>query len=147
MFTPSFTPRDCLGEWRGEQRISPQRITSPPGDKNQPWGTTSPLESKFAPRVEVKNGPLHCIRFFRCTMSSLGPGNHLDGGACPHPEPTTWCSNTTTKFLSSVRTKFFSNKVFFEQVYGEPIFVEQSFFEQSFWRTKFCRAKSHKKQI
>jgi hypothetical protein len=46
MFTPSFTPRSehslLLEEWRGEQRISPQEITSPPWDKIRPWGTTSP---------------------------------------------------------------------------------------------------------
>jgi hypothetical protein len=42
----------CLQEWRGEQRILP------PGDKINPWGTTSPLGSKFAPRSEVKNWPL-----------------------------------------------------------------------------------------
>jgi hypothetical protein len=29
-----------------------------PGDKSQPRETTSPLGSKFAPRGEVKNGPL-----------------------------------------------------------------------------------------
>jgi hypothetical protein len=36
----------------GANRISPQ------GDKIHPRGTTSPLESKFVPRGEVKNGPL-----------------------------------------------------------------------------------------
>jgi hypothetical protein len=41
----------CLEEWRGEQRISP------PGNKIHPWGTTSPLGSKFASRDEVKNEP------------------------------------------------------------------------------------------
>jgi hypothetical protein len=41
----------CLEEWRVELRISP------PGDKIQPRGTTSPLLSKFAPWGEVKNGP------------------------------------------------------------------------------------------
>jgi hypothetical protein len=40
-----------LEEWSGEQRISA------PGDKFHPWGTTSPLGPKFAPRGEVKNGP------------------------------------------------------------------------------------------
>jgi hypothetical protein len=42
----------CLEEWRREQRISP------PGDKIHPWGTNSPLGSKFAPRGEVKNGSM-----------------------------------------------------------------------------------------
>jgi hypothetical protein len=42
----------CLEEWRGKQRISLL------GDKVHSWGTTSPLGSKFAPRGEVKNGPL-----------------------------------------------------------------------------------------
>jgi hypothetical protein len=32
-------------------------MTSPPGDKIHPWGTTLPLGSKFDPRGEVKNGP------------------------------------------------------------------------------------------
>jgi hypothetical protein len=44
----------CLEDWRGKQRISP------PGDKINPWETTSPLGSKFAPRGEVKNGP-QCV--------------------------------------------------------------------------------------
>jgi hypothetical protein len=49
-----------LDEWRGKQKISPPGITSPPapGDKIHPWGTTVPLGSKYAPRGEVKNGPL-----------------------------------------------------------------------------------------
>jgi hypothetical protein len=42
----------CLEEWRGEQRVHPQGITSPLVDKIHPWG------SKFAPRGEDKNGPL-----------------------------------------------------------------------------------------
>jgi hypothetical protein len=47
----------CLEEWRGEQRISPL------GDTIHPWGTTSPLGSKFAPRGKVKNGPLLSLEF------------------------------------------------------------------------------------
>jgi hypothetical protein len=45
-----------LEEWRVEQ-ISPQGDSFTPGDKFHPWGTTSPLGSKFAHRGEVKNGP------------------------------------------------------------------------------------------
>jgi hypothetical protein len=48
---PGVNTLDCLEEWRGKQRISP------PGDKLYPWGITSPLGSKFAPRGKVKNGP------------------------------------------------------------------------------------------
>jgi hypothetical protein len=33
------------------------KLPSPLGDKVHPWGTTSPLGPKFAPRGEVKNGP------------------------------------------------------------------------------------------
>jgi hypothetical protein len=47
----------CLEEWRGEQRISP------PGDKIHPWGTTSPLGSKFAPRGEVQNVYVLCMYY------------------------------------------------------------------------------------
>jgi hypothetical protein len=47
----------CLEEWKDEQRISHEGITPPPGDKINPWGTTSPLGSKFVPRGEVNNGP------------------------------------------------------------------------------------------
>jgi hypothetical protein len=50
----------CLEEWRGKYIIKPQGITSPPGDKINPWWTTSPLGSRFAPMAEVKNGPLQC---------------------------------------------------------------------------------------
>jgi hypothetical protein len=57
MFTPSFTPRGehtlQFSRIEGSTENSPQGITSPP------QGTTSPLGSKFAPRGEVKNGPLH----------------------------------------------------------------------------------------
>jgi hypothetical protein len=41
----------CLEEWRSEQRISPQ-------GKLRPRGPNSLLGDKFAPRREVKNGPL-----------------------------------------------------------------------------------------
>jgi hypothetical protein len=37
----------CLEELRGEQRISPPGVTSPPGDKINRWGTTLPLGSNF----------------------------------------------------------------------------------------------------
>jgi hypothetical protein len=42
----------CLEEWRGEQRNSPLGDNFIPRNKVHSWG------SKFAPRVEVKNGPL-----------------------------------------------------------------------------------------
>jgi hypothetical protein len=55
----------CLEEWTGEQRISPPGDNfTPPGDKIHPWGTASPLGSKFAPRSEVKNGPLLSTTLF-----------------------------------------------------------------------------------
>jgi hypothetical protein len=60
MFTPSVNPRGehslhtvYVEEWRGEQSLS------------HPWGTTSSFGgSKFAPRGEVKNGPLvsQCLK-------------------------------------------------------------------------------------
>jgi hypothetical protein len=43
-------------EGRTENITSEDNIS--PGDKIYPWKTTSPLGSKFAPRGEVKNGPL-----------------------------------------------------------------------------------------
>jgi hypothetical protein len=51
----------CLEEWRGGQRISPQGITSPLGDKIDLRGTTSPLGVKVFPKGEVKNGPLRPV--------------------------------------------------------------------------------------
>jgi hypothetical protein len=52
-FTPLFTPGVntlyCLEEWRGKQRISPQEITSPLGDKIHLRGTTSSLGVKVCP--------------------------------------------------------------------------------------------------
>jgi hypothetical protein len=55
MFTPSFTPRgehSLLKNGGANREFHPQGIASLPGDKIHPWG------SKFAPRGEVKNGPL-----------------------------------------------------------------------------------------
>jgi hypothetical protein len=52
MFTPGGKTTSCLEEQRGEQRISTL------GDKIHPCETTSPPGSNFAPRGEVKNGPL-----------------------------------------------------------------------------------------
>jgi hypothetical protein len=75
-FTPSFTPR-------GEHPVLFRRmegrteIFTPPGDNFtprgliHPWGTTSPLGSKFDPRGEVKNGPQFVSR------CELGPGGEL----------------------------------------------------------------------
>jgi hypothetical protein len=40
------------------REFHPQGITSPPGYKIHPWWTNPPLGPKFAPRGEVKNGPL-----------------------------------------------------------------------------------------
>jgi hypothetical protein len=54
---PGVNTLYSLEEWRGEQRISPQGITSPLGDKFTPGGQLRPWGSKFAPRGEVKNGP------------------------------------------------------------------------------------------
>jgi hypothetical protein len=48
-------------------------ITSPLGDKIHPWGRSSPLGSKFAPRCEVKNGP----QVFLTTMVKNGTINVL----------------------------------------------------------------------
>jgi hypothetical protein len=48
----------CLEEWRGEQRISSPGDNFTPRGKKSPLVTNSPLGSKFAPRGEVKNGPL-----------------------------------------------------------------------------------------
>jgi hypothetical protein len=48
----------CSEEWRGKHINAPPGDNFTPGDKIYPWGTTSPLRSKFAPRNEVKNGPL-----------------------------------------------------------------------------------------
>jgi hypothetical protein len=52
IFHPQGWTLHCSEEWRVEQRISTQGITSPPGDKIRPWGLN------FAPGGEVKNGPL-----------------------------------------------------------------------------------------
>jgi hypothetical protein len=48
----------CLEERRGEQIILPPGDNFTPRGQTHPWGITSPLGSKFAPRGEVKNGPL-----------------------------------------------------------------------------------------
>jgi hypothetical protein len=56
MVTPSFTPRsDHSLLFR---RMEGQAENFIPRGQNSPWGTTSPLGSKFALRGEVKNGPL-----------------------------------------------------------------------------------------
>jgi hypothetical protein len=52
MFIPSFTPR-------GEQSLLFRRMEGrtdnfTAGDKIHPWGTTTPLGSKFAPRGELR---------------------------------------------------------------------------------------------
>jgi hypothetical protein len=59
MFTASFTHRgehSLLFRRIHRERISPPRDNFTPGDKIHPWGTYSPLGSKFAPRVKLRIG-------------------------------------------------------------------------------------------
>jgi hypothetical protein len=87
MFTPLFTPR-------GEHYLLLRRMEgqtenfAPRDDKILPWGTTSLLGSKFAPRGEVKNGPMYFpaeARFFRPQgeLWLLGVNLALKGRLCP----------------------------------------------------------------
>jgi hypothetical protein len=61
MFTPSFTPRGehslLFRRMEGQPESFTPRDNFTPWDKVHHWRTTSPLGSKFAPRVKVKNGP------------------------------------------------------------------------------------------
>jgi hypothetical protein len=94
MFTPSFTPRGehSLLFWRMEGRI----------ENFTPGGQLSPYGSKFAPRGEVKNGPLRPIvhSHFKLNTSPgliraqicCCPNNHLAplrrGRLCKQERPT-----------------------------------------------------------
>jgi hypothetical protein len=48
----------CFEEWKGEQIISPTGDNFTPRGQNSPLGDNFTPGSKFAPRCEVKNGPL-----------------------------------------------------------------------------------------
>jgi hypothetical protein len=84
MFTPLFTPRGEHSllfrrmEGEREPRISLPRDNFTQGDKSHPWGTTSLLGSKFAPRGEVKNGLLFI------SVYTLGPMTNTN---CISPNP------------------------------------------------------------
>jgi hypothetical protein len=62
IFTPSFTPSGehslLFKRMEGQTVNFTPRDNFTPGVKIHSWGTTSPLGVKFAPRGEVKNGPL-----------------------------------------------------------------------------------------
>jgi hypothetical protein len=67
--TPGVNTLYCLEEWRGTQRSSPLGDKSPLWYKIHPWG------SKFAPRGEVKNGPLltcPCVINHSCVPFRIG---------------------------------------------------------------------------